>query len=444
MKIYRGTSFALFLQMGAKHILSFFLLVASANAWAEKYMIPPHYHPKQAVILVLNCNQILSIEDPSFKDKSDYIIRIVSYALTRSDVYLQVCPTLLIPAPRQIDLRNPKKEKFDTTKNAVFHNQPEQIAKRMPLILDTISRKHQEALQHVGGKTHQLWLYSSSKDGSPRGESYPYVRDDLPLALVSRDFQDLFFISTHSNYYNEKNAYPYLSHFLSEDKIQNIPKLPKHIQPSSLAMDQKYLFMSKSILEQTIKEEKNMFFEYLDIEDLVAIDININEITQHLDTTIKFVKNKSNKNVEVLLTTTTNQVYETHDPDKLRKEVQTYHDNKKLDRKNIQTLESLGYKVHSIPHSGLFQMDDKHFIFGYINSLTLGDLVLVPKYQFKFYPSATDGQTKRDRDFENAKAVYQKFFTHVVEIPITDFRAGDSAYGGAVHCLTTDIPKIRK
>ncbi len=441
--------------------VTFLLFLANASCLfaGEKYTIPPEYGPKKAVLISVHCQQLDKFHD----EAEEYLIKTIAYSLTRSDVYLEMCNSLLMRGVLPIDLENFDEDQFRINQQKLdsINKEHGQLTiedikaspERTEDFLEDIAEEHTKALEIVKGQTHRLFMYTNPSFGDDRGVNV-YIRD-RSIMPVQRADGSRFFINMIGT---RGSALNYMSHFILSSELTKIPTLPISVEPSSLVMDQGNIFMSAAYVNkkfsqkadenncQKVRKEigeeicsdglQNVLHNYFDFKNLIFLDTNVNESTGHIDTLIKFVINPKTKKTEVLLSTTPITFFSTYESP-MKTHIATYHENKNRDQKNKKRLEELGYVVHEVPTSGHYS-DGHPFTAGYINSLILDDVVLVPQY-ISDYMYDKAGLEKVKKTHDDAVQVYKKFFRHVVSIPIEHHVR--SAYGGAIHCLTSDIPE---
>ena len=423
-------------------LLSLMAVLTATPCFAEKYRIPPEYGPKKAVLISVHCLQL------QHDHAEEYLIKTIAYSLTRSDVYLEMCDSLSMHGIQKIDLENIDEDQFRINQQKLdsSHEYSKDLIEETPEktkdFFEDILEVHKNAQATIQGRTHQLFMYNNPRFNGDNQNTNVYIRDRSVLP-VQRANGARYFMNTANI---PLDGMVYLNHFLAKSEIIQIPRLPIYMQPSSFVMDQQNIFISSSyVSSDKIRNDQTLMNEYFDFKNLVFLETNINESTAHIDTLIKFVKNPLNNNVEVLLATTQpklstgNADGNQHSLEVMKWEVESYHSNKNRDRKNKKTLNELGYIVHEIPNSGIYgNSKDRQFTANYVNSLILGDVVLVPQYVADYMYGPKD-LVRIQQDHQNAVKIYQKFFKYVVSIPVE--HQVRSASGGAVHCLTSDIPQ---
>jgi len=379
-----------------------------------------------------------------------YLVEIVAYALTRADVYLEVCDkvnlidkSLMFNTNEKIDkiinsieIQDPNfardQNSFSSSIYSILgylnpkanQNYNKKFIKYLEQVFDVL---YQEAHTFKGEKPFSLYLIPKMRIRPNDNKEDVWLRN-YPVVPVLRggglSLTKFFAL-------NDTFLGPFFD-FRSEI-FQEIELIESKLELNGANFkvdDRNRLWVSEHILKKNSTEfgsRKNAIeiikstFNVNDVYELKASD---EEVTKDLDTVMKFVKNPRTSEVDIFLS-----VANLHHSEHARR-------NESIDRSNRSLLEDLDINYVEIPDSGYKYLRRFRGQSGqlntYVNSLILDEeTVLIP-----WYEGFHEGRAYNHQANQKAKEIYERYFEHVIQIPMPPI-------SGSIHCLTLDVPDTK-
>jgi hypothetical protein len=423
-------------------LIGFFLIIVGFEPSIADQLYP-EYGGKKAVMMTLVDYQFR--DGTQQNEKFGFYIDLAAYALTRSDVYIGINEKLYNSTNQitEVNLNHPS--------GKIYLKIPFEFEyySKLRIFLESVNQKFKTAIQEVGGKPHRIYIFSTKNP-------LPYIRDMAPVP-VKTDQGNLRFIGDYKSTNSDLDSY--IFNFISATDLNKIETIPTHIQPSQFTIDEENLFLTNKIpiVEQKVDQNasilldrmpgetlgldgfSNLLRSFFSFERSIFLTPHPLETTGHLDTLLKLVKNHKNETIALLSSYNQQNLYYTHDQDGKasphhQREVKERGAHNQIDKNNISRLNSYQYQVIELPIAGFYTSDKTPYTFNYTNSVILDDLVLVPQYKTGS-KTPTINQQQLSQSNLTAIKIYQRYFNHVVGITVPPL-------GGALHCLTTDIPEF--